>query len=225
MRIEVRSSSADGIEYRAFEGSLERTGSGDVVTISTGGVDRFNSILNPKGWHLNAYMKNPVVLWAHQRTDLPIAQAERVWVDGDKLMSRIKWLDDLNAFAAKVRTFYERGALRAWSVGFRPIKVRYPEKEDEPVEFLENELIEFSAVPVPANPNALTDSRSLGVRALDDRILELLVNGDDDYSDIIQALVGDDGTAVLELADDDSDSDDSGANDDVIELDTSEEET
>jgi hypothetical protein len=130
----------------------------DTVTISTGQVDRYHTILNPEGWDTKAYRKNPVVLWAHFRSELPIGNSVKEYIEGAKLKSDMQWVPaDMNPWAAIVRRFYEEKYLRAWSVGFIPTKIVEPESMDEPLRFEENELVEYSAVPVPANPGALSE--------------------------------------------------------------------
>jgi hypothetical protein len=165
--------------YRAFDGTYERAEDGShTVTISTPAVDRFNTRLNPDGWHLDNYKRNPVVLWAHQRDMLPIATCKRVWSEDGKLRAKIEWVDrDLNPFADVVRKMYERGILKGWSVGFLPVgDTKMPEKAGDPINFAGQELVEFSAAPVPANPETLSDdvtgSRDMSGYALMTRALE-----------------------------------------------------
>jgi hypothetical protein len=57
------------------------------------------------------------------------------------------------------------GFLSAVSVGFAPVKYAF---SDEPgrsfgIDFLQQELLEFSVCPVPANPEALIEARSAGI--------------------------------------------------------------
>src|SRR3954466_14713263 len=54
-------------------------------TISSKSVDRMGDTIDPAGWDLNAYLKNPVVLWAHDSTMLPLAKAPKLWFDGGKM--------------------------------------------------------------------------------------------------------------------------------------------
>ena len=58
-------------------------------------------------------------------------------------------------FAQKVAVLYRTGFQKGVSVGFKPL--RYEERRHEKTgASLEQELLETSAVPVPANRNALT---------------------------------------------------------------------
>src|SRR5882762_6308107 len=56
-------------------------------TITTGGVDRDNDTIDPKGWDVAEFMRNPVVLWAHDYSQLPVARAIDVVPTGDGLQS------------------------------------------------------------------------------------------------------------------------------------------
>jgi hypothetical protein len=40
--------------------------------ISTGSVDRMGDVIDPNGWQLAAFKTNPVVLWAHDSSQLPV---------------------------------------------------------------------------------------------------------------------------------------------------------
>ena len=128
--------------------------------ISDGQVDRDRDVINPKGWTLKDYRKNPVVLWAHDSRSLPIARAKKVSTDGDQLVALAEFTDpDLNPFGDMVYRMFQGRFLNATSVGFRPTKFQWVQGDDEErrggIDFEKQELLEFSAVPIPANPRAL----------------------------------------------------------------------
>ena len=50
---------------------------------STNDVDREQEVIDPKGWDLKNFKNNPVILWAHSATDLPIGKATKVEVRED----------------------------------------------------------------------------------------------------------------------------------------------
>lgn len=134
--------------------------------VSTGDVDRDYDTINPNGWRLDQYRKNPVVLWAHEATRPPIGKSTAVWVEDNKLMATALFMPrELNAFAYSIGQMYKEGYLSAVSVGFRPLKYNWVEDTDRPqgIDFVEQELLEFSAVPVPANPDALVAAKSAGI--------------------------------------------------------------
>jgi hypothetical protein len=60
---------------------------------------------------------------------------------------------------------YSKGFLNAVSVGFDPVKYAWVEDKDRPwgIDYIEQELLEYSCCPVPANPEALVDAKSAGI--------------------------------------------------------------
>jgi len=127
------------------------------VVISTGDVDRMGESLNPEGWDLEFYKSNPVVLWAHGYMDLPIGLTENIEIKEGKLVASGRFAPaDANPFAQQVRKLYDMGIERATSVGFL-------EKEREGNKIIKAELLEWSFVPVPANPFALSTLQNSGV--------------------------------------------------------------
>jgi HK97 family phage prohead protease len=133
-------------------------------TISTGSVDRDSDTINPDGWKLENYLKNPVVLWAHDYQGLPVAKAPATWVENGKLKSRAQFTPkDLYPFGHLVYQLYKQGYLKATSVGFNPLKWQFNEERKFGIDFLEQELLEYSCVPVPANPEALIDAKAKGI--------------------------------------------------------------
>ena len=129
-------------------------------TITTGAVDRDNDTVNPKGWKTANYLKNPVFLWAHDYSQLPIGKAIALEMTGDRLVASVKFAD--HPMAEAVYRLYKDGFMSATSVGFQPLKV-VENEERRGYDFVEQDLLEFSAVPVPANPEALIEARSAGV--------------------------------------------------------------
>lgn len=135
-------------------------------TISTGGVDRDMDTVSVAGWKLDNYKRNPVVLWAHDYSELPIAKSLSVRRKEDTLVSMAEFAPaDLSAKADTVFRMLKGGYLRATSVGFIPIE--YKQVEDAArqygYDFTKQELIEFSVVPVPSNPAALIDAHAAGI--------------------------------------------------------------
>ena len=136
----------------------EKAGAGLLVFVaSTGEVDRHGDTVAPEGWRLDAYRDNPVVLWAHDYGEPAIGRAEAVWSDGRALRARLEFAP--TEFAGQVERLYRQGYQKGVSVGFRPL--RFEERRDPVsgaflgIRFLEQELLEISAVPVPANGGAL----------------------------------------------------------------------
>lgn len=129
--------------------------------LSTESKDRDGDIIKAEGWVLDNYLKNPVVLFAHKYDELPVAKALRVWVENGQLKATAKFATEKeNPLAENVYQLYKNGYMNAVSVGFVPIEY---EETVSGYNYLKQELLEFSCVPVPANPEALI---SLAVKSL-----------------------------------------------------------
>jgi HK97 family phage prohead protease len=128
--------------------------------ISTGTEDRDRDVVNPSGWRLDAYRRNPTVLWAHDYSALPLAKCTDIALQGVRLLATAVFAE--HEMANTVLQLIDGGFLNATSVGFRPIKYNFNASRNG-VDFDEQELLEFSIVPVPANPEALIEARSAGV--------------------------------------------------------------
>ncbi len=135
------------------------------IAISTATPDRMNDTVSVRGWQLDAYAKNPVVLWAHDKGALPVAKANRVWIEGEALMSEPEFTPrDLYELGWTVGEMLRRGFLNAASVGFRPLKYVFNEERGPmAMDFEEQELLEYSIVPIPANPEALVQAKAAGI--------------------------------------------------------------
>ena len=124
---------------------------------STDEVDRHGDVIDAGGWQLDAYKRNPVFLWAHDYARPVIGKAVDVWKEPHSLMAKVQFAP--TEFAREVAGLYLAGFQRGVSVGFKPL--RYEERRHEKtgallgLRFLEQELLETSAVPVPSNRSAL----------------------------------------------------------------------
>jgi len=133
------------------------------VVISTSDEDRQGDTVDQTKWKLDNYKKNPVVLWAHDYSSAPIALCTNISLDGGKLVAEGKFAPaELNPFAGEIAGLYDAGYINTTSVG-------YIQHEDG-----ELELLEFSFVPVPANPFALSirDTKNLNLN-----MAELVMKG------------------------------------------------
>lgn len=122
------------------------------VIVSTSDVDRQGESVNQAGWDLTFYKSNPIVLWAHDYSALPIGVCLSIDVKDGKLVAEGKFAPaDANPFAQQIRKLYDLGMINTTSVGF------IPKEYDGQKQGLitKSELLEFSFVPVPANPYAL----------------------------------------------------------------------
>lgn len=131
---------------------------------STNLIDRHGEVIDNKGWELENYKKNPVILFAHDSSQPPVAKAIEVGLEKGKLKFKIKFPDEgVYPFADTIYKLYKGGFMKASSVGFMPIEWKDGDgTEKSPWRtYTKAELLELSLVPVPANPQALVTSKEL----------------------------------------------------------------
>jgi HK97 family phage prohead protease len=123
--------------------------------ISTSAVDRSGDTIDQNGWDLKAYRKNPIVLAFHDANQWPVGRANKISVEGGRLVAEVQFADTHQGRTAK--SLVESGMLRATSVGFVPTEAKASSEKGRlgGYDFKKQELMEFSLVPVPANPECL----------------------------------------------------------------------
>jgi hypothetical protein len=152
-----------------------------LITGSTESIDRDGDILLSSGWKLGNYLKNPVVLWAHDHSRPPVGTSKAVYVDPrtKQLCFKVYFptVAELSTpgqppsehalFVDTLYNMYKSGMLSASSVGFTGTKST-PRADQGGVPlwqrgqvFTEQELVELSCVSVPANAEALVSARSM----------------------------------------------------------------
>lgn len=121
---------------------------------STPGLDRTNDTIALDAWNLENFRKNPVIPWAHDYGSLPVAKAEDIRVEDGKLIFKAKFPPaGQYELADSVFNLYAAGILKAFSVGFKAQE--FERNMDGGMDFKKVELLEISAVSVPANADAL----------------------------------------------------------------------
>jgi hypothetical protein len=151
-------------------------------TINTKALDRYSTIVLPKGADVKHFLNNAVVLWSHNMDEatpkIPIGRCVDLDIREDEIVTTTEFNKN-DPLAVKVFNAYKDGFLHAWSIGFMPLKYkRYDEENMEDLnkkyglsvtrEQIDDadfwgvyliykwELLEYSAVPVPGNPEALS---------------------------------------------------------------------
>ena len=138
-----------------------------LFTISKEVVDRDGDILRASGCDLTNYLKNKVFLGFHNSRDFPLGKTEDIWIEADRVKAIVYFptVEELStnpeqaSEKAKLTDFcyhcYKTGMLNAVSVGFIPLE--WVETENG-FDILKWELLEFSAVAVPANQDAIAEA-------------------------------------------------------------------
>jgi len=128
------------------------------IRVSDETLDRYGEIITAGGWRLENYRRNPVIQNAHQYGDVTftLGKALRTEVVGAALIQRWEFAVDANPIARIAHGLYRGGFLNTASVGFIPMRWENGNEQTSwRRKYLEQELLEVSAVGIPANPNAL----------------------------------------------------------------------
>ncbi|MCC6217156.1 MAG: HK97 family phage prohead protease [Polyangiaceae bacterium] len=135
------------------------------VVASTEAVDAHGSRVL-QNWRIDRYLANPVVLWAHDSSEMPVGLASNVRVEKGRLLADIELAaEGISARADEVWMGIQAGLVRGVSVGFVPHSVRSVTEQDVDVlELDDNELIEISLTPTPSNAEALAQLRTAARR-------------------------------------------------------------
>lgn len=129
--------------------------------ISSEIVDRAGDTLAVDGWKLDEYLKNPIVMWMHNPYDAPIGKSLKVYVEGGYLKAEAVFASDIVPMAKTVEQLYRAEFLKCTSVGF--VSDDYSPNETGGLDFHEQSLREWSAVTIPANPEAMREAKSAGI--------------------------------------------------------------
>ena len=216
-RLDQRAESVQAVTVRKVDGNARAL----TFVASTQDVARDGDIIETDGWQVASYLKNPVVLWMHDPYTPPIGKAISVTV-GKTLDIAVEF--DNDEFADRIFGLYERGFLNAVSVGFLPKAYRKPDDEERAelklgpwgVVWTKTELLELSAVSVPADPGALVqnsigpeDRAALsvmrGYAGIEDRVrFDRLMSAETETVEMIDGEIveRDDGPTIADLSDD-----------------------
>lgn len=158
----ARRKSGDMLDKRAVEvKSIDAENHRIDAVVSTASQDRDGDVILPSAFKksMPGFMKNPVILACHQH-DLATGCSPVVGVvvdykiDKNALHVTIEFETETN-LGREYWTLYSNKRMRAFSVGFIPLKWK---DEGRSRVYTEAELLEISCVAVPSNRDALSKS-------------------------------------------------------------------
>jgi hypothetical protein len=166
--------------YEARVDDVDRDARTVVAKINTQALDRYRSVILPEGGRFENYRKNPLVLFNHgggfgggSADALPIGR--NLWIKGNKkeLIAKTEFLPlGKLELADKVFDLYAEEFLHAWSISFDPMEAGRPTPEEIKkrtelaeceVIYREWDLLEYSAVTIPGNPEATRKAIARGL--------------------------------------------------------------
>lgn len=134
------------------------------IVISDESLNSYGFWVRTDGIDLSAFLKNPVMLWNHNRGGLGVTSDQLpigIWKDlriENGVLTGEPVFDENDEFAVKIKQKYESGILNACSIGFTPLEWSdAPEmlKEGQKVPTITRcRLLEISICDIPSNANA-----------------------------------------------------------------------
>lgn len=153
-----------------------------IAVISTDAIDRVGDVVLPKGLRKKQFSGNPVVLINHDSDRLPVGTCRWIKADGNKLIAKT-YVTDKTQDGRDIFGLLQDGVIGAMSVSFMPIVSGLPtakELKERPElgsarqVIREWELLEYSIVTIPCNPECLAMAVAKGYS---DNILKFFNNG------------------------------------------------
>lgn len=129
-------------------------------------VARDGHTIASAGWELANFLANPVFLFCHDQSAPPIGRVTKIEKAGAQLRGTVEYADaETYEFADTIFRLTKGGFLNATSVSWIPLAWKYSADKTRPggIDFTRQELLEISAVPVPALPSALVTARAQGI--------------------------------------------------------------
>lgn len=162
-----------------LEITLPSTGRLFKYVISDSTEDRHGDTIAPDGWQLKTFEKSAAVLWAHQHREPPVQTTKKVWLEDQKLMAIAQEFEKgINPFADMISEMVARGYIKMTSVGFLPFEYEIREGHEDdwwpPIDFLKQELTEYSIVSSGSNRNAFLEDMPEHNEALKQFVAQVL---------------------------------------------------
>lgn len=134
--------------------------------LSTNAVARDGHTVKSDGFDLMNYRANPVFLWAHSTGEPPIGRMVDIAMSATALKGTVEYADaDLSPFADMIYRMVKKRFLNAVSISWQPLEWKFSTdpKRIGGVDFIRQDLLEVSQVPVPAMASALATARASGI--------------------------------------------------------------
>lgn len=137
--------------------SIDETSKTIRFKISDNQADRMGEVVDQETWDFKNYLNNPIVLWGHNPDEPENVLGTTLALDTQDgaTYADMTFDDDINPKAGLVWKQLLKGTLRTVSVGFISHDIQGNVLKN-------NELLEISVVPIPANPRAFALSYKAG---------------------------------------------------------------
>lgn len=147
------------------------------ATITTSSVDRDGESIVAQGMNSKNFEMNPVIMLGHDYFTLPIGKCVSLKRVGDSVVAKMQFAERPTDYPEgkewvpdTLLSLYQQKVMNAFSIGFVPIEARAATTKDIETYganckrvYSKWELLEVSAVPIPANQDAVAMAVSKGL--------------------------------------------------------------
>jgi hypothetical protein len=141
------------------------------VVISNSKINSYGFRVLTEGIDLTQYRRNPVLLYGHNRYNLPVGRMENLLIEGDNLIGEPVF-DEKDEYAMKIKNKWDNGFLKMASAGLDIIEISAEKKHllvgQTRETVTRSKLVEVSIVDIGANDDALAlyrDGKTLELSA------------------------------------------------------------
>jgi HK97 family phage prohead protease len=173
---------------KSYVGEMKALKNGDIEAyVSTEAVDRVGDVIKAKGWSLDNFKRTGApVLFSHDYAQPPIGKAVEMEVQRKGLWSVTRF-HEKTQMSRDLAKLARDGDMRSWSVGFNPLEDPEMRKDDKGnfagYIFNKSELLEYSLVAVPANPEAVSKAIKLAQRGIISHQMAVIIAGPSPMAD------------------------------------------
>lgn len=145
------------MQHKTFQiETLVKRGNGGRIAITTQAADRDNDHVITSGANTERYLANPVVQWGHLYHEpwQTVGRTTKLTIEPDRIIADFELRPAANEHDPQniVKLLWSGGWVKTASIGFIPL--RSEKNSLGGFSHLEWELLEWSLVPIPANPYA-----------------------------------------------------------------------
>ena len=170
--------------FQAQIKSIDKENHTVTVLVSSATVDRDGEVIDPQGWEIENYLKNPVLLNSHNiwgGVKEILGKAKSLQKTPEGLVATFQYFVGKGNEAADYAWSLVEAGLAAYSVSFIPKEWTDINEGDLRRKYTRQELLEISHVSVPANPAAVLNAVQHGDKAMIEAVIKAygLVHGEE----------------------------------------------
>jgi HK97 family phage prohead protease len=145
-----------------------------LAVVSKEVMDSDGDLIKIDGMSFDRYIKiGAPLMWSHKHSDPPIGKATMLEKVGDEIIAEFEYAKpEEYGFADTIYKLTKGGYINSYSIGFKPDWASVKDIDKGRYLIGKSELLEISAVSIPANAEANVITRDLLSKALEDKVID-----------------------------------------------------